>query len=62
VISVPLYTSRVDFLIWSDDFACSVEQVVTLVALLADSNVLVEEFTLGRNLAADAFYIEVVVI
>lgn len=49
-------------LICGQNFACSIEKIVPFIAFLADSCVLVKEFALGGDLAADAFFVEKVAI
>ena len=44
-----------------DNGAGSVAEGISLIALFADSDVLVEDFALGVHFAADSFCVEVVV-
>jgi hypothetical protein len=47
---------------WRNDDTSSIIKTVALVALLANANVLVKEFTLRTDLAADSLGVEVVVL
>lgn len=60
-IAIPGLASRVDLSSRGNDGASSVAKGISLIALFADSDVLIEDFALGVHLAADSFCVEVVV-
>jgi hypothetical protein len=62
MISIPFLAVGVDLLAWSDDLASSIVESVPFIALLADTHILVEQFALGTDLAADALDVEKVVL
>lgn len=62
MVAVPLLASRIDLTAWRNDGTSSIIKPVAFVALLANADVLVEEFTLRTHLAADSFGVEVVVL
>jgi hypothetical protein len=58
VVAVPGEAARVHLFISSDDSACSIEQGVAFVTLLADTYGLVEVAALRGNLTASTFRVE----
>lgn len=62
MISIPFLAVGVDLLAWSDDLASSIVESVPFIALLTDTHILVEQFALGTDLAADALDVEKVVL
>ncbi len=58
MVAVPGEAARVDLLISSDDGACSIEEGVAFVALLADTYRLVEVAALRGDLAASTLGVE----
>ena len=61
MLSVPGLASGVDLFPSGDDAADAIIESVSFIALLADADVLVEDFALRINFAADSFGVEVVV-
>lgn len=58
MIAIPFLAIRVDLLVSGNYLASTVVESIALIALLADSYILIEESALRTHLAADAFDVE----